>query len=71
MVELANASPQVQRRASMISSLDFVDQVRLHRYGLLPEIDATGTDWTPHIQAVLEPYINAAINEYDKRKQQG
>ncbi len=59
--EVADMEPDAQRRAAAVTGLDLVDQVRLHRYGLLPRVDDGDIDWTPHIAAVLNPYIQQAL----------
>ncbi|MNH58536.1 hypothetical protein D3C73_103400 [compost metagenome] len=48
--ELTHASSEARIRAMAVTSLDFVDQVRLHRYDLLPKI-TTSIDWNDHIMA--------------------
>jgi hypothetical protein len=64
VAELDAADETVQMRVGVIASLDLVDQVKLHKYGLLPKIDKTDTDWEPHIQAVVEPYIREALEKH-------
>lgn len=61
--ELAEASPEVRQRATMITTLDLDDQLRLHRYGLLPTPDEAGVDWTPILLKRLEPLIQQALNQ--------
>ena len=56
--ETEGMSDAVKARATAITCLDLPDQVRLHRYGLLPEIDNTDIDWTPYILEVATPYID-------------
>lgn len=38
--EMQNASSEIKNRATLITCLDLVDQVRLHKYGLLPEVES-------------------------------
>lgn len=61
--ELANASDEIKARAVAVTSLDFVDQVRLYKYGLLDLPESTGIDWTEIIMKEFEPYINDALSE--------
>lgn len=61
MSELATASPDVRARATAITSIDLVDQVRLHRFGLLPEIKPQSIDWTLLIMSELQAAIDAAL----------
>jgi hypothetical protein len=64
--ELASASPAAKERAMAITSLDLVDQVRLHRYGLLPEIPNEGVDWSELVADELAPYIRTALQDAQK-----
>ncbi|HSW74818.1 MAG TPA: hypothetical protein VLG16_03020 [Candidatus Saccharimonadales bacterium] len=66
--ELDGASPEVLNRATAISSLDFVDQRRLHKYGLLPTVNRTSIDWTKLIVEELQPHITTALQASDKPK---
>lgn len=59
--ELAGSDAATQARATAITSLDLVDQVRLHTYGLLPVLDQETHDWTQYILEELEPYIQQAL----------
>ncbi len=61
MSELETASPDVRARATAITGIDLVDQVRLHRFGLLPEIKAQSIDWMQLVVAELQPYIDEAL----------
>jgi len=64
--ELATASPEAKERAMAITSLDLVDQVRLHRYGLLPDIPSENIDWSELVADELAPYIQAALQDAQK-----
>lgn len=59
--ELAGASPALTERAMAVTGLDLVDQVRLHKYGLLPEIPKSGVDWSDIVMDEFEPYIQKAL----------
>lgn len=59
--ELQNTTLAMQERASAITSIDLVDQVRLHQYGLLPDLQKTAIDWMPLVLKELEPYIKDAL----------
>lgn len=61
--ELAEASPEVQRRALAITGLDLVDQVRLHTFGLLDVPEGTSIDWSQYIMKELARYMPAADGE--------
>lgn len=61
MHELSGESPEAQQRATAITSLDLVDQVRLHKFGLLPEVGNSSKDWTELIAEELRPYIEEAL----------
>ncbi|MCX6728314.1 MAG: hypothetical protein NTV39_00890 [Candidatus Saccharibacteria bacterium] len=60
--ELKNSPVEVKARAVAVTSLDFVDQVRLYRYGLLELPESAGQDWTEFIMKEAEPYIKAALS---------
>ncbi|MEO6109689.1 MAG: hypothetical protein ABIP50_01600 [Candidatus Saccharimonadales bacterium] len=60
--ELASASPEARRRATMITSLDLDDQERLHRFGLLPEVGDDSVDWLRIVIEKVAPYIDQALN---------
>lgn len=60
--ELENASAEVKSRAVAITSLDLVDQVRLHKYELLPVLEGEKVDWTDIIMKEAEPYIIKALS---------
>jgi hypothetical protein len=55
---LSEATPAAQQRALAVTGLDLVDQVRLHRFGLL-DVPTTRTsiDWLEHIMVELIQYI--------------
>lgn len=59
--EMEGASNEAKVRATAVSSLDLVDQVRLHKYGLLPPVEAQSIDWTRFVMDELEPYVNQAL----------
>jgi len=60
--ELRNAPADIKERASVVSSLDLVDQVRLHKYDLLPMPEKPSVDWTDIIIKEVEPYILEALS---------
>lgn len=57
-VELERAPVNVRQRAGAITTLDFVDQLRLHRYGLLPVLN-DDIDWSTHIIGALQKYLDS------------
>lgn len=57
--ELSGSTPDVQQRALAITGLDLVDQVRLHRFGLLDVPKSTSIDWSEFIMDELRQYIPA------------
>lgn len=60
--ELKGQSADKQKRATAVTSFDLVDQVRLHEYGLLPEIpQGINHDWSTIVLRVMQPYINQAL----------
>lgn len=60
--ELRGSDPEVIARATAVTSFDLVDQVRLHKYGLLPNIGGTKTiDWLSLVQEAVQPYIDKAL----------
>lgn len=59
--ELRIASPEIKARAITVTSLDLVDQVRLHKYDLLPLPKNGSIDWTKNIMKEVEPYIAKAL----------
>lgn len=61
--ELEGSSKEASDRATAITGLDLVDQVRLHRYGLLPEVSHDSIDWTEYVLEELMPYIEEALSE--------
>jgi hypothetical protein len=64
VAELSRASPEAKRRAGAITSLDLVDQLRLHRYGLLPADDTVDDiDWAGLSEVVFEPYVREALEK--------
>lgn len=63
--ELESASNDVRRRATLITTLDLDDQLRLHRFGLLPQLEGSGIDWAPLIMKRLQPLIEQALRAKD------
>lgn len=61
--ELSQATQEEKKRTREIVSFDFVDQMRLHKYGLLPEVENVSIDWRNSILAALEPCIIDALKE--------
>ena len=59
--ELADAPQEVRQRATLVTCLDLDDQVRLHRYGLLGDMNHTTIDWTPLLLHRLQPLIDQAL----------
>ena len=59
--ELNGASPEVKARAIAITSIDLVDQVRLHKYDILPMPSKPAIDWTEAIMKATSPYIQKAL----------
>lgn len=60
--ELRDAPVEVKVRAIAVTSLDLVDQVRLHKYDLIPLPENYGIDWTSIILNEAEPYIAKALS---------
>ncbi len=60
--ELQNAPEEIKSRAIAVTSLDLVDQVRLHKYGLLELPEGVEIDWTEIILKQAEPYIMKALS---------
>ncbi len=63
--ELEGLGPEVQARAMAFSGLDLVDQVKLHKYGLLPSAPET-IDWMEHVLAEVQPLIMDALSKDDR-----
>jgi hypothetical protein len=62
--ELKGVSSKVRERATKVTSLDLVDQVRLHQYDLLPSIgSSTAIDWMRIALEVMEPRINEVFEK--------
>jgi hypothetical protein len=59
--ELRDASPEVKVRAFAVTTLDLVDQVRLHKYDLLPMPETQAINWTSIIREETEPYIAKSL----------
>ena len=60
--ELRDSSPEVKARAFAVTSLDLVDQVRLHKYGLLLMANNQGINLSDVIMTEFEPYIDKALS---------
>ena len=54
---LSEEDSDVQQRALAVTGLDLVDQVRLHRFGLLDVPTGTSIDWSEYIMDELKQYI--------------
>ncbi len=63
-LDLKDASPEVKQRATLLTSLDLDDQVRLHKYGLLPTIEGVSVDWPRILLEVMQPLIEESFNDY-------
>ena len=63
--ELQGAPDLIIDRAMAITTFDLQDQVRLHRYGLLPEAVGDPIDWTTLIIYELKPYIQNALKNIE------
>lgn len=62
IAELEKVPRNVRHAATAVTSFDIVDQIKLHKYGLLAEGETdTIIDWTPHIEKILTPYIEQAL----------
>lgn len=61
--ELKSCGREAKSRATAITSLDLVDQMRLHQFGLLPDIDGLGTDWLSIGLEVLEERIAIVLGK--------
>lgn len=59
--EMVDATPTERSRAVAVTSLDLVDQVRLHQFGLLPESDSAAIDWRDIVLDVVGPDIERAL----------
>lgn len=60
--EMKQAPQEKRQRATAVTSLDLVDQVRLHKYGLLPSVERSDIDWSELVVAELQPYIDRALH---------
>ena len=60
--ELADAPQEVRQRATLVTCLDLDDQVRLHPYGLLGDMNHTTIDWIPLLLNRLQPLIDRALS---------
>ncbi|HEX6461903.1 MAG TPA: hypothetical protein VFZ58_01370 [Candidatus Saccharimonadales bacterium] len=61
MNSLNESTAEVKARGGMVTAFDLVDQLRLHRYGLLPELSGGSGDWMPVVLEVLTPHIQKAL----------
>lgn len=61
--ELKDSPKEVKDRAMAVTSFDLVDQIRLHKYDLLPHEVSKRVEWTPILLDVLEPYIKKALDK--------
>jgi hypothetical protein len=61
--ELAGAPLDVKARATKITTLDLDDQLRIHTFGLLPELAQNDIDWVPLLMKHMKPYIDKALSE--------
>ena len=59
--ETKNLGSTEKTRATLFTSLDLVDQVKLHRYDLLPALPDESIDWSPYIDEALKPLIDEAL----------
>lgn len=59
--ELDNAPADVAQRAGALTSLDLVDQLKLHTYGLLPNVAAVRHDWAGLVFKEFAPDIAQAL----------
>jgi len=59
--DLKDAPPHARARATAISGLDLVDQVKLHKYGLLPNTINQRVEWTDIIMEELGPMIQTVL----------
>lgn len=60
--ELVDAPQEVRQRATLVTCLDLDDQVRLHPYGLLGDMNHTTIDWIPLLLNRLQPLIDQAFS---------
>ncbi|MDR2063636.1 MAG: hypothetical protein LBQ02_02485 [Candidatus Nomurabacteria bacterium] len=66
MDEIKDLPEDVKSRATAVASLDFVDQARLHKYGLLPDVEGGAIDWQPLILEAANDMLNKIANERTK-----
>ena len=59
--EIKDMSPAAQSRATSVTCLDFTDQIKLHKYGLLPALDSEIIDWEPFVENEMSETIKEAI----------
>jgi len=59
--ELEGAGASVQTRAGEVTSFDLVDQVRLHKYGLLPSASDSSIEWSGLVLEEFAPHIANAL----------
>ena len=58
--ELVDATPVERNRALVVTSLDLVDQARLHKFGLLEVPSSNGISWGDLVLAAVEPWLKEA-----------
>lgn len=61
MQELADAPADVAQRAGALTTLDLVDQLKLHTYGLLPNVVSARHDWAGLVFKEFAPDISQAL----------
>lgn len=65
MAELDGADAEVISRAGAITCIDFVDQLRFHRYGLLPDVASERHDWAGLVFQEFIPDIEEALGKLE------
>lgn len=63
--EMQGASSEVQNRATLVTCLDLVDQKKLHKYGLLPEVESRPEELVTLLLDELAPRIDQEL--FDER----
>ncbi len=43
--ELSDCDNEIKKRATALTSLNLADQVELHKFGLIPDLNSDGVDW--------------------------
>lgn len=64
--ELADVDDATIARANAITSLDYVDQLRLHKYGLLPDLGDISHDWASYVVEEFAEDVQKALSVIDK-----